>query len=390
MQRTTILGVAGLLLAALAILAWQLGPRPGTGDAKAAPQQRAAQAVSVTTAVAEQRDVPLELGATGTVSALNRVEIRPQVSAAIAQVHIREGQAVRAGELLFTLDSRAAEVKVRQAEAQLAQNLATLADAERQLARSRDLLRQEFVSQSAVDTNLAKVEEQRGVVAAMRAAIQAARVELGYARITAPSAGRAGAIGVYPGSYVTPTTALVTITQLDPIAVSFSLPQRHLADVLAQLKAGTGRVNARLPGAAKPLTGKLAFVDSAVDAGSGTVQVKAQFDNADQALWPGAYVNVELAVRTLDDAITIPQAAVIQGEPRSAYVVGADGKVQQRRLELLASAGELAVVQGVKAGERVVVEGKQNLRPGSSVREAQAPTPNPAAQASAASPERQR
>lgn len=384
MKRTTILGAAGLLLAALATLAWQFGPRPGTGDAKAAAKQRAAPTVSVTTAVAEQRDVPLELGATGTVTALNRVEIRPQVSAAIAQVHIREGQAVRAGELLFTLDSRASEVKVRQAEAQLAQNLATLADAERQLARSRDLLRQEFVSQSAVDTNLAKAEEQRGVVAATRAAIQAARVELGYARITAPSAGRAGAITVYPGSYVTPTTALVTITQLDPIAVSFSLPQRHLADVLAQLGAGSGRVSARLPGAAKPLIGTLAFVDSAVDAGSGTVQVKAQFDNADQALWPGAYVNVELAVRTLDDAITIPQAAVIQGEPRSAYVVGADGKVQQRRLELLASAGELAVVQGVKAGERVVVEGKQNLRPGSSVREAQ-PAP---AQASAASAER--
>lgn len=376
------LGMAGLVLAALAALAW-LMPQRQTGPARqsgalAASGPRAAPAVSVTTALAAKRDVPLELGATGTVSALNRVEIRPQLSAAIAEVHIKEGQAVRAGQLLFTLDSRAADVKVRQAEAQLAQNQAKLADAERQLARSRDLLRQEFVSQSAVDTNLAAVESQRAVVAADRAAIQATKVELGYARIVAPSAGRAGAITVYPGSYVTPTTPLVTITQLDPIAVSFSLPQRHLADVLAQLKDGSGRVSAQLPGAAQPRTGKLAFVDSVVDPGSGTVQVKAQFDNADQALWPGAFVNVTIAVRTLPGAITIPQAAVIQGEPRIAYVVGPDGKVQQRKLELLASAGNLAVVQGVKDGERVVVEGKQNLRPGSSVREAEADAEAPA------------
>ena len=367
---------AGVVLAVLAVLAWLMPQRQaGQAGAQAASGPRTAPAVSVTTALAAKRDVPLELGATGTVSALNRVEIRPQVSAAIAEVHIKEGQAVRAGQLLFTLDSRAADVKVRQAEAQLAQNQAKLADAERQLARSRDLLRQEFVSQSAVDSNLAAVESQRAVVAADRAAIQAAKVELGYARIVAPSAGRAGAITVYPGSYVTPTTALVTITQLDPIAVSFPLPQRNLADVLAQLKDGSGRVSAQLPGAAAPRVGRLAFVDSAVDAGSGTVQVKAQFDNADQALWPGAYVNVQIAVRTLPGAITIPQAAVIQGEPRIAYVVGADGKVQQRKLELLASAGHLAVVQGVQDGERVVVEGKQNLRPGSSVREAEPAAP---------------
>jgi len=324
---------------------------------------------------AQQRDFPLELVANGSVSALNRVEIRPQISAAIVKVHIREGQSVQAGQPLFTLDARSAEVALAQARAQLQKDLATLADAERQLTRSRDLLKQGFVSQGAVDTTLATAEAQRAVVAADRAAIEAAQVALGYTRIVAPSAGRAGAIGVYAGSYVTPAgNALVTITQLDPIAVSFPVPQRHLTDLLASLQAGGGRVTALLPDAAagttRELLGRLQFVDSAVDAASGTVQAKAQFDNADQRLWPGAYVNVKLTVRTLKDAILIPQAAIIQGaQGKSAYVIGPDGKAQLRPVELLASAGDTAVVGGIDAGQRVIVDGKQNLRPGSRVAE---------------------
>lgn len=228
MKRTTLLGGAVVLVVAGAALAWTLTQRP-PADAPRAAAATAGTAVTVTTVPARREDFALELGATGTVSALNRVEIHPQISAAIERVHIREGQTVRAGELLFTLDSRAAEVRVAQAQAQLQRDLATLADAERQLARSRDLLRQDFVSQSAVDTNLSQVEAQQAVVVADRAAIQAARVDLGYARIVAPSAGRVGAIAVYAGSYVTPASpALVTITQLDPIAVSFPVPQRHI------------------------------------------------------------------------------------------------------------------------------------------------------------------
>lgn len=351
-------------------LAWWL-LRPAAAKAPAAG---AAAPVTVTTAAARQQDFSLELAATGAVSALNRVEIRPQVSAAIAQVHIKEGQAVQAGQLLFTLDSRAAEVKVVQAQAQLQRDQATLADVERQLARSRDLLRQEFVSQSAVDTLLAQVEAQQAVVAADRAAIQAAKVDVGYARITAPSAGRVGAIAVYAGSYVTPAgTAMATITQLDPIAVSFPVPQRNIGDLLAALRDGGGRVAATLPDAAegqRTLEGRLQFVDSAVDAASGTVQAKAQFVNAGQRLWPGAYVDVKIALRTLPGAILIPQAAIIQNaQTRSVYVVGRDGKVALKTIELIASAGDQAVVGGVQAGERVVVDGKQNLRPDSLVTE---------------------
>lgn len=370
MNKTWWVGAGVALVVVVAAVAWISGRGLPARQAVAAVPA-GGPAVTVTTVAARQEDFPLELGATGTVSALNRVEIRPQVSAAITQVHIQEGQTVQAGQLLFTLDSRAAQVRVAQAQAQLQKDQATLADAERQLARSRDLLRQEFVSQSAVDTNLSQVEAQRAVVAADQAAVQAARVDLGYARINAPSTGRVGAIAVYAGSYVTPAgNALVTITQLDPIAVSFPVPQRNVGDVLASLRAGGGRVVAQLPDGGGRVEGKLQFVDSAIDANSGTVQVKAQFANPQQLLWPGAYVDVKLAVRTLPGAILIPQAAIIQGaQARTAYVVGADGKAALKTVELLASAGDTAVVSGVQAGERVVVDGKQNLRPGATVAE---------------------
>lgn len=382
MKRTTLWGAAVLLVAAAAAL-WTLLPRPGAAGraATAASGPGAGAAITVTTVRARREDFALELGATGIVSALKRVEIHPQISAALTRVHIREGQAVQAGQLLFTLDSRAAEVRVAQAQAQLQRDRATLADAERQLARSRDLLRQNFVSQSAVDTNLSQVEAQQAVVAADRAAIQAARVDLGYARIVAPSAGRAGAIAVYAGSYVTPASpALVTITQLDPIAVSFPVPQRHIGALLASLKAGSGRVTAQLPDAQGTLTGRLQFVDSAVDANSGTVRAKAQFANPTQQLWPGAYVDVKLAVGTLPGAILLPQAALIQGaQTQSVYVVGADGRARLRAVDVVASAGDTAVVSGVQADERIIVDGKQNLRPGSTVVEQAAAAPGAAA-----------
>jgi len=366
-------GALGALLGVVVIAAaawWWFKPAPAAGRA---PTGGVAP-ITVTTAAARQQDFTLELAATGAVSSLNRVEIRPQVSAAISQVHIKEGQAVKAGQLLFTLDSRAAAVRVVQAQAQLQRDQATLADVTRQLERSRDLLTQGFVSQSAVDALLSQSEAQQAVLAAGRAAIQAAQVDQGYARITAPSAGRVGAIAVYAGSYVTPAgAALATITQLDPIAVTFPVPQRNIGDLIAALSDGGGRVSAMLPDAGagqSSLEGRLQFVDSAVDAASGTVQAKAQFANPLQRLWPGAYVDVKLALRTLPGAILIPQAAIIQNaQNRSVYVVGPDGKAAVKQIELIASAGDQAVVSGVQAGERVVIDGKQNLRPGSRVAE---------------------
>ena len=302
--------------------------------------------VSVTTVRAQTRDVDVMLEATGTVTALNSVDIRPQVSSVITKVNIREGQFVKAGDALFTLDARNDEVNLAKAQAQLAKDMASLADAQRQLTRSRDLLAQNFISQGAVDTSQTQVESQQAVVTADRAAIDAAKVGLGYNRITAPSAGRAGAINVFAGSTVQPGgTSLVTITQLDPIAVSFSLPQRNLTDALQTMRAGGGKVIAELPESRGALTGKLQFVDNAVDANSGTVKVKGQFDNAHEALWPGAFVTVRLAVRTLKDATVVPQAGVIQG-PRGpiVYTVDAQNKAQARPIEVVYASGLDAAV----------------------------------------------
>lgn len=339
----------------------------------AAPASAAASGggapVSVSSVRALAKDVDVMLEATGTISALNSVEIRPQVSSVITQVNIREGQFVKAGQLLFTLDARNDEVKLATAKAQLARNQASLADAQRQLARARELLAQGFVSRGAVDTNQTLVDTQQAVASADRAAIQAALVGLSYNRIVAPAAGRAGAINVFAGSTVQPGgTALVTITQLDPIAVSFNLPQRNIDDALQTLRAGGGKVVAVLPEGRGEVAGKLQFVDNVVDANSGTVKVKAQFDNAKESLWPGAFVTVRLAVRTLKNAVVVPQAAVIQG-PRGAivYTVDAENKAASRRVEVLYANGPEAVASGVRAGDRIVVEGRQNLRPGATV-----------------------
>lgn len=351
---------------------------PGASAAASAPGG-AGRAVSVTTVRAQQHDVDVTVEATGTVTALNSVDVRPQVSSVITRVAIIEGQFVKAGQLLFTLDARSDEVNLAKARAQLAMDQASLANAQRQLDRSLDLLAQNFISQGAVDTTRTLVETQQSVVAADRAAIDAAQVGLSYSRIHAPLSGRAGAIGVHPGTTVQPgAAALVTITQLDPIAVAFSLPQRNLNEALQTLRSGGGKVLAVLPEGRGERSGTLKFVDSVVDANSGAVRMKAHFDNADEALWPGAFVTVRLALRTLKDAIVVPQAAVIQGPSGSiVYVVDDRNTASLRPIELVHGIGTDAVVKGVVAGERVVLDGRQNLRPGVAVVERVDPQAGP-------------
>lgn len=328
-------------------------------------------AVSVTTVSAQQRDFPVQLEATGTVTALNSVDVKPQISSTISKAHVREGQFIKAGQLLFTLDARTEETNVARARAALQKNLASLADAQRQLARSKELLAQNFVSQVAVDQNQTLVEAQQAAVAADRAALQAAQVELSHSRIVAPNSGRAGIINVFPGTLVQPSSPpLVTITQLDPIAVTFNLPQRHLGDALQSLRSGGGSVAAVLPEGRGTLAGKLAFVDNSVDANSGTVKVRAVFGNQDEKLWPGAFVGVKLTVRTIKDATVVPQAAIVQSaRGRIVYVVEGGNKAAARNVEVLHAAGQDAVVSGVKPGERVVLDGRENVRPGGPVAE---------------------
>jgi len=358
------------------------GAASGAASAAAGPAA-SAPPVGVTTVRAAQRDLPVLITATGSVAPLASIDVRAQTTSLVAQVHVKEGQFVSTGQLLFTLDSRADEANMAKARAQLARDEAALADAQRQLKRSQDLLAQNFISQGAVDTNLTAVQSQQAAVTSDKAAMDAARLSLSYNRIAAPSAGRLGAITIFPGSSVQANqTTLVSITQLDPITVSFSLPQRHLADALAALKDGGAPVSVTVPeSAGAPATpasaaeilagnvikGRLKFVDNAVDPTTGTVKVKAEFANRDGKLWPGAFVNVAMTARTIGGAVVIPMATIIQSARGPIVYTVRDNVAQPRPVQVLVSAGDDAAVSGLKPGERVVLDGRQNLRPGAVV-----------------------
>ncbi|MBI2749353.1 MAG: efflux RND transporter periplasmic adaptor subunit [Burkholderiales bacterium] len=369
-----------------ATVASAAGPA-NAASAQAAAGRVAGGPVSVTTAVAKQRDLDVTLEAIGTVTPMSSVDVKPQISSVVTRVHVQEGQFVKAGDLLFTLDPRPDEANVAKARAQMTKDEAVLADAQRQLARSRDLLARNFVSQGALDSSQAQVDAQVANLVADKAALDAAQLALSYNSVRAPGTGRLGAVNVFPGTAVQANlTTLVTITQLDPINISFSLPQRDLDAVLNGLKAGGIAVSAKLPESKAERKGRLQFVDNAVDAATGTIKVKARFENQDAKLWPGAFVNATLVSRTLKDAVVIPTTAIIQTARGSIVYVADKGKATLRPVKVLAAQGDESAVTGVAAGDKVVLEGRQNLRPDSPVAERSPEGAKPArATASAAS-----
>lgn len=347
---------------AMLVLAATLLACTGKTDSVQTPTGKAP--VAVVTVPARQGDLEVVLEAVGTVTALASVELKAQTTGVITQVHVREGQFVQAGQLLFTLDARADEANVARLDAQVARSAALLSDAQRQLARSRDLIARNFISQGALDTNQAQVDAQSASLAADRAALAAAKLALAYNRVHAPAAGRLGAITVYPGTVVQANqTTLVTVTQLDPINVSFNLPQRALPGVLA----GADVVHIRLPEGRGTRAGRVFFVDNMVDAATGTVKLRARFANPDTALWPGAFVTAALVAQTLKDAVLVPTAAIIQSTRGSiVYLAVKDTKADKavlRPVKVLAAQGEESAVTGIAAGDMVVLDGRQNLRP---------------------------
>ncbi len=373
-RHLTLIVMASILLVALiaGTRVWR------TQSAAENPMQKAAEAVQVVSAAVARRDVPVRLTANGTVSAIQTVEVRPQISAAIKAVHIREGQFVGKGERLFTLDARTEEANLSKAEAQLVRDRADLENAERNLERQRELFQQKFVSKAALDTAQNQVDGLRSQLAANQAAAQASRVTRSYSEITAPIAGRTGAIAVYPGSLVQPSgSALVTVTQIDPINVSFTLPERELAALQQAFAKGAVPVSAEqgLDGQ-QPLNGRLVFIDNAVDMASGTIRLKAEFSNTGNRLWPGMFVTAALVPRILSGVLTVPVQAVQTGpEKQFLYVIGEDRKVTLLPVKVILIQGGVAVIEGaapgtpVVPGMRVVMEGAQNIRPGSVVAE---------------------
>ncbi len=351
----------------------------GQGEAEAKGKDAAKGAGQGPTIVsmvpAVRQDVPVMLQANGTVVPVSTVDLHPQTTSTVREVHIKEGQFVKKGELMFSLDDRNEKAAIDKAQAQLVRDQATLADLERQYKRSQELLAQKFIAQSATDSLKSQVESARALIVGDNAAMQSARVAASYNQIHAPMAGRVGAIAVYPGSLVQLATSLTTITQLDPINLSFALPEAGLTDLLAAFKAGPVAVHASAgaDSGAKEVVGHLAFVDNSVDASTGTIRVKAVFDNANASLWPGQYANARVTVRTLKDAVVVPQAAIITNTRGTfVYTIEADQTATQKPVARLYSFGLMAAVSGLDGSEKVITEGKQNLRPGAKVRLADA------------------
>lgn len=378
MNKKLVLALAGvLILTAAGAWRWagnrtqgvaQTGaPAAGNTAGKGAGPGAGAAAL-VTLAAAQKQDVPVTVQVNGSVVSLNSVELRPQVTNTVREVHVKEGQFVKQGQLLFTLDDRPDQANLAKARAQQQKDEATMADLERQYRRSQELVAQNFIAKAAADATLSQLEAQRAAVAADKAAVQSAQVALGYATLRAPIAGRIGAVNIYPGTLVQPTLTLVTITQLDPIAVSFPVPEGKLQDLLAAARSHTP-VEALVSGRKTPMKGTLNFVDNTVDPMIGTVRAKAVFDNADQGLWPGQFVETRVTVRSLEGATVIPAAALMMlAEGSSVYVVDAEHKATRRKVETLHTFGTQVAVRGVEPGEQVVIEGKQNVRPGGKVR----------------------
>lgn len=358
-----------MALAAMVLLACSKTPSSGPGHEASGKGQKSRPQPVVTTQT-RLEDVPLRIEAQGSLIALDEVELRPQKNGALKEVLVTEGSEVRRGQLLFTLDDRDDKANVEKAEAVLTSARAALAIARLDLDRAQDLSARNFISPSALDTARNKADTAEAALAQSRAALEQARVALSYNRISAPFDGRAGRVDIRPGALTTSNAsspALVKITRMNPIGVSFALPERELPNLLAAQKAAPVKALVFVDEQTR-LQGLISFIDSSVDRGSGTIAVKARLDNADHRAWPGQYVKVKLEAGESRNVVVLPAQALINGPAgRMVYVVQPDSRVRAQPVELLRIFEQKAVVRGVDAGLRIVQEGAQNLRPGALV-----------------------
>lgn len=342
---------------------------PGAGGRGPAGER----AIPVTVAAVGRADVPVVLNALGTVTSLRTVTVRSRVDGQLLRVNFREGQMVKAGDLLAEIDPRPFQVQLEQAQGQLARDRALLENARLDLERYRTLVAQEAASAQQLDTQQALVRQYEGAVKSDQGQVDNARLQLTYARITAPFSGRLGLRLVDPGNLVRAGDAngLVTITQVQPIGVTFSLPEKDLAPVLARYREGKPMTVQALDRDQRAVlaTGRLTTLDNQIDIATGTLKMKAEFANADGALFPNQFVNARLRIDVLADATVVPNAAIQRGAPGTyVYVVQPGNSVALRRIETGPVDGEHTVVkQGVEPGQRVVIDGVDNLRDGARV-----------------------
>lgn len=327
--------------------------------------------VPVLVARAAARNVPVEVQAIGTVQAYSAVAVRSQLTGKIAAVHFREGQEVRVGDRLFTLDSRPWRAALNQAQANCKRDEAQLASARLEFERTKSLFDGKIASQQDYDTAEAAYQALEATVLADNAAVSNAQVNLEYTEIRSPIEGRAGNLTIKAGNVVkAPDDILLSITQVHPIYVAFAVPEQSLPAIRREARRRALQVMANAPGdAGEAARGELTFIDNTVDTNTGTILLKATFANANDVLWPGQFVQVSLTLSNLVDATVVPSQAVQAGQDGEfVFVVKADNSVEARPVETsIAYDGQIVVVSGVKPGDTVVTDGQLRLVPGAKV-----------------------
>ncbi len=317
--------------------------------------------------------VPLELRVIGAVEAYSTVDVKAQVDGELTGVHFTEGQDVRQGQLLFTIDRQPFEAELKRAEASLARNQAQAQNAQVQAARYTRLVGEGVVAKEQYEDVITNAEALEAAVRADKAAVENAKVKLAYTTISSPIDGRTGSLKVNRGNIVKANdekSTLVVINQLTPIYASFALPEQDLSTVRRYMGAGKLAVEATIPqDAGAPAAGVVSFVDNTVDRTTGTIRLKATFSNSDRRLWPGQFINIVLTLAEEKDALVVPSEAVQTGQQGLfVFVVKPDQTVESRTVTVARARGTESVIsRGVAAGERVVTEGHLRLVPGARV-----------------------
>jgi multidrug efflux system membrane fusion protein len=342
------------------------GAGPGRGGG------RSREAVPVLVATAMQKAVPVQIRAVGNAEPYATVSVKSQVTGVLTKAHFKEGQDVKLGQLLFTIDPRPLEAAVKQAEANLARDTAQLKNLREQVRRYAELVEKQYVSREQYDQIRTNADAMESVVDADKAALENAKVQLSYCYIYSPVNGRVGSLLVNEGNLVRVNdgTPLVVINQVSPMNVTFSVPEQHLADLKRRMAGGQLKVSASFPSdEGRPEIGVLEFVDNAVDRATGTIKLKAVFTNAQRRLWPGQFINVALTMTTEEHAVVIPSEAVQVGqEGQHVFVVKPDKTVEVRPVTIgTTSEGEAVIAKGLVPGEQIVREGQFLLGPGSRI-----------------------
>lgn len=339
--------------------------RGEAGDAKAR------RPIPVQAAVARVADVPVLVSAVGNVEAYASVAVKPQVGGAISRQMVKDGQDVKRGTPLFVIDQRTYQASLQEAQARLQKDQAQAAKAEDDLRRFQSLFEQGAVSREQMEQMRTNAETLRAALALDRAQVEQARLQLGYATISSPIDGRAGNVLLHEGNLVKANDdrVLVVINQIEPIFVSFAVPEVHLPEIQRQAAAGLLKVEARTAEDELLDTGELASIDNSVDKATGTIRLKAQFGNRDKKLWPGQFVRAHLRLAERKGAILVPAQAVQNGVSGPfAFVIKDDMTVEMRQVVASPGPDQLLVVdKGVAAGEKVVTDGQLMLVPGTLV-----------------------